>query len=55
MENKVILSPFFLGQPRRDLEEIAQANWMINTPDLPEGDQPTRMSAIHLSLNVYNR
>lgn len=50
MQNKFILSPFFLDKHTPGLEEIAKPDWQINRPDLPEGDQQTRMSAIHQPL-----
>ena len=50
MQNKFIFSPFFLDKHTAGLEEIAKPEWQINKPDLPEGDQQTRMSAIHQPL-----
>ena len=53
MQNRFILTPFFLDQPRDALRDAAQADWHINTPALPEGETQTRMSAIHEPLAQF--
>ena len=53
MQNRFILTPFFLDQPRDALRDVAQADWQINTPALPEGETQTRMSAIHEPLAQF--
>lgn len=50
MKNSIILTPFFLDQPRPGLKEVAQADTRINEPDLPEGDVQERMIAIQRPL-----
>jgi len=46
----MILTPFFLDEPLPELENLAGPDWTINKPDLPDGDQQHRMSAIHRPL-----
>jgi arginase len=50
MKNHMILTPFFLDEPLPELENLAAPDWVINKPDLPEGDKQHRMSAIHRPL-----
>jgi len=46
----MILTPFFLDEPLPELENLAAPDWTINKPDMPDGDQQHRMSAIHRPL-----
>ena len=55
MPNKMILTPFFLDEPLPELENLAAPDWVINKPDLPEGDKQHRMSAIHRPLADFAR
>jgi arginase len=50
MENRFVISPFFLDESRPELRSLAQADWVINAPPLSGAEQQTRMSAIHRSL-----
>jgi len=50
MKNQMILTPFFLDEPLPELENLAAPDWTINKPDMPDGDQQHRMSAIHRPL-----
>jgi arginase len=50
MKNKTILTPFHLDDRLPELEELAEVNWVINKPDLPEGEKLHRMTAIHRPL-----
>ena len=50
MKNRFILTPFFLDQPMPGLEQLVQADWLINDPRLPEGTPQFRMSALYESL-----
>jgi arginase len=50
MKNEMILTPFFLDEPLPELESLATPDWIVNKPDLPDGDQQHRMSAIHRPL-----
>lgn len=47
MRNRTILTPFFLDQPREALKEVAQGDWTMNAPSLPQGEPQTRMSMLH--------
>ena len=49
-QNRYILTPFFLDQSVPELESLAGPDWVMNTPALPQGDQQTRMTAIHLGI-----
>jgi len=46
-KDRVMLTPSFLDKPVPGLEAIAEPDWMMNKPNLPDGDTQTRMSAIH--------
>ncbi len=50
MQNHFLLTPFYLDQPRNALTSLAQSDWTINSPILPDGATQTRMSAIHEPL-----
>ena len=50
MQNKMILTPFFLDQPVPGLMPLAGADWQINSVDLPNGDTQDRMTLLHRSL-----
>jgi len=50
MHNQIILTPFFLDEPLPELENLAAPDWIINQPELPDGDKQQRMSAIHRPL-----
>ena len=50
MQNRMILSPFFLDEPLPELESLAMPAWQINRPELPAGPKQRRMSAIHRQL-----
>lgn len=50
MNNRFILTPFFLDRPRPELMEVAKADTRVNEPDLPEGDTQERMIAIQRPL-----
>jgi len=47
MDNRFIVTPFFLDQPSPELESLAQPGWTVNKPTLPDGEVQNRMSAIH--------
>jgi len=55
MKNQMILTPFFLDEALPELENLAAPDWIINKPDLPDGDKQHRMSAIHLPLADFVR
>jgi arginase len=47
MQNRFILTPFFLDEPSPELESLAQPDWHVNRPILPKGGKQQRMSALH--------
>ena len=47
MRNQFILTPFFLDEASPRLELLAQPDWHINKPILPDGDKQQRMSILH--------
>jgi arginase len=47
MSNRFIVTPFFLDQPSPELESLAQPDWIINKPALPDGDAQRRMLALY--------
>ena len=50
MKNRLILTPFFLDQPRDKLKSLAKPDWQINDPILPDGELQSRISVYHQSL-----
>jgi len=50
MENRFILTPYFLDEPMPGLEPLAESSWKINSMDLPEAEQQTRMGLLHEAL-----
>ena len=50
MKNQTILTPFHLDEPLPELENLAATGWVINKPDLPDGEIQHRMTAIHRPL-----
>ena len=55
MKNQMILTPFFLDEALPELEKLAAPDWIINKPDLPDGDKQHRMSVIHRPLADFVR
>lgn len=50
MNNRFILSPFFLDEPLDGLKPLMKPGWQINEPILPEGEKQDRMSVVHRPL-----
>ena len=50
MEDRFILTPYFLDGPMPGLEPLAESSWEINRIDLPDSEQQIRMSMLHESL-----
>ncbi|MBD3304925.1 hypothetical protein GF339_01050 [candidate division KSB3 bacterium] len=50
MRNQWMLSPFFLDERVPALEPLAESDWRVNLPELPDGNQQARMSAVHRPL-----
>jgi arginase len=53
MNNRYIVTPFFLDEPSPELESLAQPDWYVNKPTLPSGERQQRLSAIHEPLAGY--
>lgn len=45
MQNKFMVTPYFLDRYSAELEALAQPDWFINNPTLPEGDKLHRTAA----------
>jgi arginase len=50
MQNRFIVSPFFLDKAVPELESLAKPAWLINKPLLPNAERQIRMLAIHRAL-----
>jgi arginase len=50
MKTQYILTPYFLDQPISGLNELAQADWIINEQVLPDEDKQSKMSILHEEL-----
>ncbi len=50
MENRFILTPFFLDQPLPGLEELVGKDWVVNDPPLPQAIKQLRMSVLYEPL-----
>jgi arginase len=50
MQNRMILTPFFLDEPLPGLEPLAAPEWCINRPHLPDGERQQRLSVLHRPL-----
>lgn len=46
-KDQFMLSPSFLDKSVPGLETLAQPDWVVNQPALPDGDMQTRMSILH--------
>jgi arginase len=53
MQNRFILTPFFLDEPSPELESLAQPDWHVNRPVLPKGNRQQRMSALHRPIAEF--
>lgn len=53
MRNRFILTPFFLDEPSLELESLAQPDWRVNRPVLPDGGRQQRMSALHQPIAEF--
>ena len=50
MNDRMILTPYFLDEYDPIIAALAGDDWRVVTPDLPNGDQLARLSAIHRAL-----
>lgn len=48
--DRYLLSPFFLDEPLPGLQDLAESDWRVVGPELPETTTQGRMSAIHEPL-----
>jgi arginase len=53
MKDRLILTPFFLDQPRDGLKPLMKPGWQINGPVLPNGELQSRMSVYHKPLTDF--
>ena len=50
MDNRMILTPFFLDRPVPGLQELVGEDWWVNEPQLTKGEPQERMIALHRPL-----
>ena len=50
MNDQIIFTPFFLDQPLGGLDDLVQPAWIVNRPDLPEGETQEKMTALYEPL-----
>ncbi|HSP07233.1 MAG TPA: hypothetical protein VLR94_08655, partial [Acidobacteriota bacterium] len=55
MQNRFLVTPFFLDEPSPHLGTLAEPGWRINQPSLPEGGTQHRMSALHRPIAKFVR
>jgi len=50
MKNRHILTPYFLDQQEPGLQPLAQGDWYLNKPELPEGETQIRMGTLYQGI-----
>lgn len=50
MQNRFIVTPFFIDQPKPEIGQLAAADWQINKPQFDTDDRYTRMTALNNGL-----
>jgi arginase len=50
MNDRFILTPFFLDEPLLELEAVSSPGWVINRPEVQGSDSFERMTSTHLPL-----
>ncbi len=50
MENRFILTPYYLDEPMPGLEALAEPGWLIDKQDLSDPEQQLRMARLYESL-----
>ncbi len=50
MNDQFILTPFFLDEPLAGVDDLAGADWIVNRPQLAEGETQARMAALYEPL-----
>jgi arginase len=53
MQNRFIVTPFFLDEQSPGLESLAQPDGQLNQPSLPEGNKQRRLSALHRPIAEF--
>ena len=53
MKNRMILSPFYLGEAVPGLASLAMPHWFLNDASLSAGDLQSRMTAVHSTLAEF--
>lgn len=53
MKTNFILTPFFLDQPLQGLSTLAEAGWVVNDPQLPDGNPQLRMGTLYKPLAEF--
>jgi arginase len=53
MKTQTILTPYFLDEPLKGLEEIKKDNWIINQEDLPKKAVINKIAVLHEALARY--
>lgn len=50
MKNQFVLTPYFIDEYWPEIEGLTQQDWVLNTVNLPQGEQQSRMSLLHEPL-----
>jgi arginase len=50
MKDQVIFTPFFLDKPIEDLDDLEAQDWIVNRPDLADGEAQKRMLSLYEPL-----
>jgi arginase len=50
VENRFILTPYFIDRPVDHFRSLAGEDWVVNAPPLPDGDLQERVSCLHRPL-----
>lgn len=53
MQNRFMLTPYFLDEPRPGLRPTAAPDWDVNEPELPPGKPQERMAALYQPLRNF--
>lgn len=53
MKTRFILTPYYLDNAVDELRSLAESDWLLNDPDLPDGDQQQKMSIYHRPIAKF--
>lgn len=53
MQNRFLITPFFLDEPCPHLGTLAEPGWAVQRPVLPEGDTQHRMAPLHQGISDF--